>query len=232
MTSVSPRGGPANGVGRSQRVHTSPADGDGVEVARVPWRSPRARLDRDEKPVASARPSQSARSCPFHSVIIGESGVALARGTHADHGRASAILIIRHVIGRNRCIWVIEPSPASRVVNFKQPLAAARPEGHISPQRHLPVRYAPAAHGQRRRARGSQPGPRLYVVCGNDKKRAARGAVGPALAQEPAAAAGRSYRCGVLLGAGARLLEHPPTWHVGRTDVGRFGGVDDGLRVR
>lgn len=29
----------------------------------------------------------------------------------------------------------------------------------------------------------------------------------------------------------ARLLEHPPTWHVDRTDVGRLGAVDDGLRV-
>ncbi|MFF4838115.1 recombinase family protein [Streptomyces sp. NPDC001315] len=85
----------------------------------------------------------------------------LVRGTQpSDHGRESAILIIRHVIGRDSYIGVIEANPASRVVNFKQPLAAARPEGHISPQRHLPVRYGLAAHGQRRRPRGSQPGSR------------------------------------------------------------------------
>jgi hypothetical protein len=70
---------------------------------------------------------------------VGGSGVALARDTHADLGRESAVLIIRHVIGRGCHIWVIEPNPASRVVNVKQPLAAARSEGHISPQCHLPV---------------------------------------------------------------------------------------------
>ncbi|MER6536098.1 hypothetical protein ABT215_20280 [Streptomyces sp900105755] len=42
-------------------------------------------------------------------------------------------------------------------------------------------------------ARGAARSP-LYVVCGNDKKRTARGASGLVLAQEPAAAAGRSYR--------------------------------------
>ena len=68
------------------------------------------------------------------------SGVALARDAHADLGREPAVLIIRHAIGRGSHIWVIESNPASRVVNVKQPLAAARPEGHISPQRHLPVR--------------------------------------------------------------------------------------------
>ena len=60
------------------------------------------------------------------------------------------------------------------------------------------------------------------MVCGNDKKRAARGAVGLVLAQEPAATAGRSYRRGVLLGAGARLLEHPAARHLDRI-VGCLG---------
>lgn len=54
---------------------------------------------------------------------VGSSGVALAGDTHADLGQESAVLIIRHVI--------VEA----------EPLAAARPEGHIRPQRHLLVRY-------------------------------------------------------------------------------------------
>ncbi|MFG2653506.1 RHS repeat-associated core domain-containing protein [Streptomyces sp. NPDC048436] len=41
--------------------------------------------------------------------------------------------------------------------------------------------------------RFTQPDP-LYVVCGNDEKRATRGPAGPALAQEPAAAAARPCR--------------------------------------
>lgn len=72
-------------------------------------------------------------SSPSSNMQVGGSGVARARDTHADLGRESAALIIRHVIGRGCYIWVIEPSPASRVVDVEQPLAAARPEGHISP---------------------------------------------------------------------------------------------------
>ncbi|CAM5719864.1 hypothetical protein SBADM41S_05957 [Streptomyces badius] len=102
---------------------------------------------------------------------------------------------------------------------------------------HPPLRSATAdtgrtrggAHGRRQRRgtyRGARPSPTCAggrrrprttmitllsrpVPCGHDKKRAARGAVGLVLAQEPAATAGRPYRRGVLLGAGARLLERP-----------------------
>jgi hypothetical protein len=39
-------------------------------------------------------------SSPSSNIQVGGSGVALARDTHADLGRESAVLIIRHVIGR------------------------------------------------------------------------------------------------------------------------------------
>ncbi|MEU7584551.1 hypothetical protein AB0B50_44030 [Streptomyces sp. NPDC041068] len=49
-------------------------------------------------------------------------------------------------------MWVSEPDPAGRVVDAGQPLAAARPEGRFSPQRHLSVWQvlaAPAVDGVR-----------------------------------------------------------------------------------
>ncbi len=73
-------------------------------------------------------------SSPSSNMQVGAAGVALARDTRTGLGRESAVLIIRHVIGRGCHMWVIEPSPANRVANVKQPLAAARPEGHSSPQ--------------------------------------------------------------------------------------------------
>lgn len=39
-------------------------------------------------------------SSPSSNMQVGSSGVALARDTHADLGRESAVLITRHVIGR------------------------------------------------------------------------------------------------------------------------------------
>jgi hypothetical protein len=121
--------------------------------------SPRAVSDLEQQTWTRMMGSDDlTESSPSSNMQVGGSGVALARDTHADLGRESAVLIIRHVIGRGCHIWVIEPNPASRVVNVKQPLAAARPEAHISPQRHLPVRNALAAHGRRRRPRGAQSG--------------------------------------------------------------------------
>lgn len=49
-------------------------------------------------------------SSPSSNMQVGGSGVALARDTRADLGRESAVLIIRHVIGRGCHMRVIEPA--------------------------------------------------------------------------------------------------------------------------
>lgn len=56
--------------------------------------------------------ASNSESSPSSNMQVGGSGVALARDTHADLGWESAILIIRHVIGRGCHIWVIEPNRA------------------------------------------------------------------------------------------------------------------------
>ena len=88
----------------------------------------------------------------------GPLGAGLRLLPAAPH-RPSSLRCREHSPTESNCqeLWTgfVESSPSS---NMQVGGSAARPEGHISPRRHLPVRYALAAHGRRRRLRGPQPG--------------------------------------------------------------------------